>query len=67
MTQSPDDLLDIAALHEEYGVPVRTLRYLLSQRSLPMVRLGRRALRVRRSDWLAYVEAQTIPARTDAE
>lgn len=67
MTTNPNnpggDLLDIPAIHREYGLPIRTLEHLLyTRRAVPTVRLGRR-LYVRRSDLLAYFAAQTVPAR----
>lgn len=69
MTQPPTpaelghDLLDLPAVHAQYGLPLRTIRHLiyLPGDSLPVVRLGRRVF-VRRADLLAYLAAHTVEA-----
>lgn len=59
-----DDLLDIPTIHDEFGLPVRTLEHLLyAKHAIATVRIGRRVY-VRRSDLLAYFAANTRPART---
>lgn len=66
MTQHPaefgQDLLTIPAIHDQYGIPVRTLQRLIyAQHALPVVKLGRRVF-VRRADLLAYLTAHTVEA-----
>jgi len=64
---SPDptlQLLDPAQGAALTGRPERAIRYLFDKRAFPLVRLGRRVY-VRRSDFEAYLEASTEPAKTN--
>lgn len=58
-------LLDVRAATLLAGTTERTMRRLFDERELPLVRVRRR-LYVRRSDLLAYLDANTIPARQAA-
>lgn len=67
--RSRDDLLTVPAIHAQYGLPIRTVRYLIyDQRgdTLPLVRLGRRVF-VRRGDLLDYLAAHTATSNSEAD
>lgn len=67
--RSPDDLLTIPAIAAQYGLPIRTVRYLIYDQqgdTLPLVRLGRRIF-VRRGDLLDYLAAHTTSPAHDSE
>lgn len=58
-----DAALDAAGVARELGVTLGQARRLIALRAFPVERLGRRAVRVRRSDLLAYRAAQREPQR----
>jgi hypothetical protein len=58
-----DPLYTFAQAAAAFNMNPRTWRGLFNTRAMPLVRIGRK-LYVRRSDALAYLTAQTIPAST---
>lgn len=62
----PPRLLDVPAAAEATGLDPRTVRRLFDERTIPLVRVGRR-VRVWSTDLAAYLESQRIPARQGAQ
>ena len=60
-TDTPaDKLIDINALAERFGVRVRYIRRLVSERRIPYIKLGK-YVRLQRSALDAFIEAGRVP------
>lgn len=57
-----NELLSVAEAAEYLTVTERWVRQAITERHLPHIRLGRKFIRLRRSDLDRYLAAQTIPA-----
>lgn len=55
-------LWDVHALAENTGLSLRMARTLISERRVPVVKVGKRMVRVRPSDVRRYLAENTIPA-----
>lgn len=65
-TSLPDVLLwDIPTAAEATGLNARTVRAILAERRVPVVKIGR-LVRVRPDDLRAYIAASTLPAESRA-
>jgi excisionase family DNA binding protein len=62
---SDDVLMPVPEAAPVLGVDERMVRRLVAEKRIPYVKIGRH-VRLRRSDLLAYVEANTVPARVKA-